>query len=68
MRYNQLFSSNVQISIEGDFSLHAGDAVFLGVPPENTKKNDESKQARWWSIYYIRVMSLYFTKRNLSQN
>jgi hypothetical protein len=41
MRYNQLFSSQCQISIEGDFSLHAGDAIFLDVPPENKKKNDE---------------------------
>ena len=44
MRYNQLFSSQCQISIEGDFSLHAGDAIFLDVPPENKKKNDEANK------------------------
>jgi hypothetical protein len=41
MRYNQLFTSQCQITIPGDFSLHAGDAIFMDAPPENKKKNDE---------------------------
>jgi hypothetical protein len=41
MRYNQLFTSKSEITIPGDFSLHAGDAIFMDVPPENAKKNDE---------------------------
>ena len=41
MRYNQLFTSKVEVTIPGDFSLHAGDAVRMGVPPEDTKKSDE---------------------------
>jgi hypothetical protein len=41
MRYNQLFTSEVKITIPGDFSLHAGDAIFMDAPPENAKKNDE---------------------------
>jgi hypothetical protein len=38
MRYNQLFTSKVEVTIPGDFSLHAGDAVRMGVPPEDKKK------------------------------
>ena len=34
MRYNQMFSSQVSVTIVADFSLHAGDTVFIdaGVP------------------------------------
>jgi hypothetical protein len=34
MRYNQMFSSQVEITIVADFSLHAGDTIFIdaGVP------------------------------------
>ena len=32
MRMNQLFASKVIITIPGDFSLHAGDAVFFDAP------------------------------------
>ena len=43
MRYNQFFSFKSSITISGDFSLHAGDAIFLDVPrleAEQTKKID----------------------------
>ena len=29
MRYNQLYASEIEITIPGDFSLHAGDAFIL---------------------------------------
>ena len=34
MRYNQMFSTQIEITIVADFSLHAGDTVFIdaGVP------------------------------------
>jgi hypothetical protein len=32
MRFNQFFSSKATITIEGDFSLHAGDMIYLDVP------------------------------------
>ena len=31
-RYNQLFTSIETITIAGDFSLHAGDAIFVDFP------------------------------------
>tara|TARA_Y100001938_G_scaffold72819_1_gene100997 strand:- start:242 stop:499 length:258 start_codon:yes stop_codon:yes gene_type:complete len=32
MRYNQFLSFTATITIPGDFTLHAGDAIFLDVP------------------------------------
>ena len=47
MRYNQVFASKVNILIQGDFELHAGDMIFFDAPsPEEDTKNDEiDKQA-----------------------
>ena len=37
-----MFSSKATITIAGDFSLHAGDVVFLDVPELQTDtKNDD---------------------------
>ena len=47
-RLNQLFSFQVTITIPGDFSLHAGDAVYFDAPGLRTNKeakgNDEIDQ------------------------
>ena len=41
-RYNQLYSSETTITIAGDFSLHAGDTLFIDGPDlETDVKNDE---------------------------
>jgi len=40
MRYNQLFAATCEVLIPGDFSLHAGDVVFLDVPPIDKEKSD----------------------------
>ena len=32
MRYNQLFAAEITIVIPGDFSLHAGDSVYMDIP------------------------------------
>ena len=36
MRYNQLYSQKSNITIPGDFSLHAGDVIFLDAPELQT--------------------------------
>ena len=42
MRYNQVFASQVNITIQGDFSLRAGDMIFFDAPsPNKTQENDE---------------------------
>ena len=61
MRYNQVFASQVNITIQGDFSLHAGDMIFFDAPsPEEDTKNDEiDKQAG--GLYIIASLCHYIT-------
>ena len=49
MRYNQLFAAEITIVIPGDFSLHAGDSVYMDIPLTDTSQSkacgdDVSKQ------------------------
>ena len=39
MRYNQLFASEIVVNIPGDFSLHAGDTVFIDLPETGETEN-----------------------------
>ena len=41
MRYNQFFSFRSEVVIPGDFSLHAGDAIYLDSPQQTDKLTDE---------------------------
>jgi hypothetical protein len=38
MRYNQLFAAEITIVIPGDFSLHAGDSVWMDIPQTDTSQ------------------------------
>ena len=40
MRYNQFFSFKAEVVIPGDFSLHAGDAVYVDSPQQQGKLTD----------------------------
>jgi hypothetical protein len=69
MRYNQLYSIKTTITIPGDFSLHAGDAVFLDVPELAPETKDVSKENGGLYIiadlcHYISTKETY-TKLNL---
>ena len=71
MRYNQLYSQKTTITIPGDFSLHAGDVIFVDAPQlETDTKNDEvNKESGGLYIisdlcHYISVNETY-TKMNL---
>jgi len=46
MRYNQLYSSEIEVTIPGDFSLHAGDAIHFDAPSaqKDTKNDDVDHQ------------------------
>ena len=39
MRYNQLFASQITITIPGDFSLHAGDCGWMDIPEVSESEN-----------------------------
>ena len=41
MRYNQFFSSQADITIPGNFSLHAGDMIHMDVPGLQEKKTTQ---------------------------
>ena len=46
-RYNQLFSAETTVTLPGDFSLHAGDMIFVDGPQlqENPKNDEVDKQS-----------------------
>ena len=61
MRYNQLFAAINTIVIAGDFSLHAGDAIFVDAPElqENTKNDDVNKESG--GLYIIADLCHFIT-------
>jgi len=69
MRYNQLFSTKSTITIAGDFSLHAGDAVF--VDAKQLANADEDVNEEYGGLYIIADLCHYispketYTKLNL---
>jgi hypothetical protein len=71
MRYNQLYAQKSTITIAGDFSLHAGDVIFLDVPElqTDTKNDDINKESG--GLYIIADLCHYispketYTKLNL---
>tara|TARA_B100001996_G_scaffold380887_1_gene369230 strand:+ start:489 stop:2003 length:1515 start_codon:yes stop_codon:yes gene_type:complete len=71
MRYNQLFSSTVTITIGGDFSLHAGDAIWVdnvGLKADSISDDINEKDGGLYIIsdiaHYISPKETY-TKMNL---
>lgn len=69
MRYNQLYSIKTTITIPGDFSLHAGDAIFIDAPELSTETKNVSKENG--GLYIIADLCHYispketYTKLNL---
>lgn len=51
MRYGQLFSVKTTITIPGDFSLHAGDVVFLDAPELSSESEKVNKE--YGGLYII---------------
>jgi len=70
-RYGQMFSSKATITIAGDFSLHAGDVVFLDVPELQTDAKNDDVNKESGGLYIIADLCHYispketFTKLNL---
>ena len=63
MRYNQLFASTISLTIAGDFSLHAGDALFvdlIGLEADN--KSDEVNK-KDGGVYIIADLTHYISKK-----
>ena len=69
-RYNQMFSSQQTITIAGDFSLHAGDAIYVDTPSIQAETSDEVNKETG-GLYIIADLCHYvstketYTKMNL---
>ena len=69
-RYNQMFAGMQTITIAGDFSLHAGDVVFIDTPGRNAEKDDQINK-EYGGLYIIADLCHYistketYTKLNL---
>ncbi len=61
MRYNQLFSTKTQITIAPDFSLHAGDIIFIQSPELSNKDNKELNK-QFGGKYLISDLCHYISK------
>jgi len=61
MRYNQLFSAKSTVTIPGDFSLHAGDAVF--VDAKQLAAADEEINKEYGGLYIIADLCHYISPR-----
>lgn len=54
-RYNQLFTIKVNITIPADFSLEAGEMIFIDIP-EQTSKPNPSYNERMSGVYMISAL------------
>ena len=63
MRYNQFFSTKVEVTIIGDFSLHAGDYFFVDAPEISTKDTKIMDQ-QFGGFYVIAKLCHYISMRD----
>ena len=71
MRYNQMFNTKTNITITADFSLHAGDIIFID-SPELSNKNVQELNKQFGGKYlisdlchYINILNGGYTKLTL---
>ena len=63
MRYNQLFAALNTITIAGDFSLHAGDAIFVDAPDLQTDTTKDEVNKESGGLYIIADLCHYITPK-----
>ena len=63
MRYNQLFSTKISITIPGDFSLHAGDSIFFDGPELTGDEKKDSIDQKDGGLYIIADLCHYSTSK-----
>ena len=72
-RYNQLFSGMMEVTIAGDFSLHAGDVIFVDIFSVDAEKSDTVNKESG-GLYIIADLCHYvsndgtYTKMNLARD
>ena len=63
MRYNQLFAALNTITIAGDFSLHAGDAIFVDAPDLQSDTSNDEVNKESGGLYIIADLCHYITPK-----
>jgi len=61
MRYNQLFTIQKTVTIPGDFSLSAGDAIFIDIPEAGDDKSNQKPNQATGGLYIISDLCHYIT-------
>ena len=59
MRYNQIFNTQVTITIVADLSLHAGDLIYIDYP-ELSNKNEKELNQQFGGFYVISDICHYY--------
>lgn len=60
MRYNQFFSTQITIAVSGDFSLHAGDLIYIE-SPELSNKDVQDLNKQFGGFYVIAELCHYIS-------
>ena len=63
MRMNQVFSQKTTITIPGDFTLHAGDAIFVDAPDLQTDTTNDEVNKESGGLYIIADLCHYITPK-----
>jgi hypothetical protein len=61
MRYNQLFTLQKSITIPGDFTLNAGDMIFVDIPAADKDKKNQKPNSETGGLYIISDLCHYVT-------
>ena len=64
MRMNQLFSQKTTITIPGDFTLHAGDAIFVDAPQVSGDPQNDKENTQTGGLYIIADLCHYISAKN----
>jgi len=60
-RYNQLFSEETTITIPGDFSIHAGDAIWIDSPQLKKEKKTDEVDEQMGGLYVVSTLCHHLT-------
>ena len=63
MRYNQLFSTKISVTIPGEFSLHAGNSIFFDGPELTGSDKKDSIDEKDGGLYIIADICHYSTSK-----
>ena len=64
MRMNQVFSQKTTITIPADFTLHAGDAIFVDAPQVSGDPNSNKENTQTGGLYIIADLCHYMSAKD----